>query len=104
MRLLADGELRVAALERKAAGRDADEPNHHAQKRGFSGAITAANRQALTGGDGKIHVREDIAAAAPAGQIGGGKPHQQRTSASNEGPDGCAAASQRVRGTWHIIE
>ena len=35
-----------------------------------------ADRQGLAGSDGKAHAGENVAAAALAGQIGGGKPHQ----------------------------
>ena len=67
MRLLADGHFRVAALEREAAGGDAQKPGHHPQQRGFPGAIAAADGQSLAGGHGKAHAGEDIASAAAAG-------------------------------------
>ena len=74
------------------------------KQRGFSGAVAAANRQAFAGRDGKIHAGEDVASAAPAGQIGGGKPHQQRLSAAGRRrigrvKEGCQAGDAR-----HVIE
>jgi hypothetical protein len=79
---------------------DSDKPCRHAQERGFAGAVAAANRQAFARRDGKAYAGEDVASAASAGQIGGGKPHQQRLSAAGKGrigrvKEGCQAGDER---------
>jgi hypothetical protein len=78
MGLFAKGQFAFAPFQCEAPTGDTDETDHHAKERRFSGAIAAANRQAFPGRDRKAHPRKDVASAAAAGQIRGGKPHQQR--------------------------
>ncbi len=94
--LLADAELGVAAFEFEAAAGDPHEANHHAQQRGFSRAIAAANRERFAGADREIHAGEDGAAAAPAGHIDRGKPHHSGPTCGNTS----AAPAQNRR--WQV--
>ncbi len=72
MRLLGDGQFRVAALEREPAVGEAKQPGDDAQQRGFSRAVAAGDGQSLAGRRRKSSRRRKLAAAAVTGQIDSG--------------------------------
>jgi hypothetical protein len=75
VRLLSDGQFRIAVLERELAAGDSHQPRNHPQERRLSGPVSAGDGQNLAGTDGKSNPREHVAAAAMTSEIGGGKPH-----------------------------
>ena len=77
MRLLADGEFVVAALDREPAAGDAEEPANQPQQRRFACPVAAGDGQGFAGCDAEAHAGEHLAAAAPAGKIGTDQSHRR---------------------------
>src|SRR5215469_2734871 len=79
VRLLADGELQITAVELEPSLLRPHQARDQAKQRGFAHAIGAGHQQGLARANGKAQAAEDLAAPPDAGKVGPDEPHHLPT-------------------------
>src|SRR5215204_2449904 len=97
--LLRDVFFGVRAGDGQLPPGDPNKPRHHAEQRGFAGAIAPRHQQGLAAGQGETQSGKDLTAAPDAGEPASLKPHRhsRRPSLRARRPGMSAMQSPQLR-------